>query len=93
MKLLPIGDRLLIDPIPVDEISAGGIILPDTARVTPDKGTILAAGDDVKDTKLKAGTVVLFRKNSGSTVTYESKDYIILGVKEVIGIITGENNG
>lgn len=90
MQLLPIGDRLLIDPIPVDEISAGGIILPDTARTTPDKGTILAAGEDVKSDKLKEGTVVLFRKNSGSSITYDSKEYIILSVKEVIGIITGE---
>lgn len=85
--LEPIGDKLLIEPIPVDEVTAGGIIVPDTARTTPDKGKVLSIGDDVKSEKLTKGTVVLFRKNSGSSVHHAGTEYIILPVKEVIGII------
>lgn len=87
MKLLPIGDKLLVAPIPVEERTAGGIFVPETSRTTPDKGTILEIGDDVESEKLTKGTTVLFRKNSGSSVHYEGTEYIILPVKEVIGII------
>jgi chaperonin GroES len=87
MQLLPIGDKLLIQPEIVEEVTSGGIYLPETARTTPDKGVVLAVGDDVKSEHVTEGTLVLFRKNSGSTVTYQNKEYIIISIKEVIGVV------
>lgn len=88
MSIIPIGENILVEPIQVDEITSGGIYLPDTARVTPDKGKIVSVGEDVKDKEvLTKGTIVLFRKNSGHDVNYQNKEYVILPTKEVIGII------
>lgn len=89
--IIPVGDNILVEPIQVDEVTAGGIYLPDTARVTPDKGKVVSLGDEVKAKDvLVEGTVVLFRKNSGHDVNYQNKEYVILPTKEVIGIIRGE---
>lgn len=88
MSIIPIGENILVEPIQVDEITSGGIYLPDTARVTPDKGKIVSVGEDVKDKEvLTKDTIVLFRKNSGHDVNYQNKEYVILPTKEVIGII------
>ena len=89
--IVPVGENILVEPIKVDEVTAGGIYLPDNARVTPDKGRIISLGEDVKAKDiLKKGTVVLFRKNYGHDVNYQNKEYVILPTKEVIGIIKGE---
>lgn len=89
--IIPVGDSILVEPIQIDAVTSGGIYLPDSARVTPDKGKILAAGKDVKDKEtLAEGVTVLFRKNSGHDVQYNNKDYVLLPVKEVIGVIKGE---
>lgn len=88
--LIPVGSNLLLKVIQEDEMTAGGIYIPDASRVTPDKGEIVMVGDDVEDAKLTKGVTVLFRKNSGHAVTYKDENYIILPLKEVIGIIKGE---
>lgn len=85
--IIPVGDRLLVEPIPVEEMTAGGIFLPDSAREVPDKGKILAVGDKVEETKLTEGVTVLFRKGSGSSIRDNSKELIVLPIKEVIGIL------
>lgn len=86
--IIPVGDNILVEAIPVEEITAGGIYLPDNARVTPDKGKIISIGEDVKARDvLKKDKVVLFRKNSGHDVNYQNKEYVILPTKEVIGVI------
>lgn len=88
MGIIPIGTNILVQPIQVDEVTSGGIYLPDTARVTPDKGVIVSLGEDIEDRKsLTEGATVLFRKNSGHDVTYQNKEYVILPLKEVIGVI------
>ena len=89
--IVPVGENILVEPIQDEEITAGGIYLPDNARVTPDKGRIISLGEDVKAKDvLKKDTVVLFRKNSGHDVNYQNQEYVILPIKEVIGIIKGE---
>ena len=61
--IVPVGENILVEPIKVDEVTAGGIYLPDNARVTPDQGRIISVGDDVKAKNvLTKDTVVLFRK-------------------------------
>lgn len=87
MSIQPMGDKLLLEPIPVEEVTSGGLFIPDNARTTPDKGRILDVGSEVKEPKLSKGTVVLFRKNVGDSIKYNNIEYIILPVKEVIGIL------
>lgn len=88
MSIIPVGTNILVQPIQVDEVTSGGIYLPDTARITPDKGTVVSLGEDIEDKKtLTEGSTVLFRKNSGHDVTYQNKEYVILPLKEVIGVI------
>lgn len=89
--IIPVGDNILVEPVQIDEVTAGGIYLPDNARITPDKGKIISVGDTVKNPDVLAeGVTVLFRKNSGHDVSYKNKEYVILPVKEIIGIIKGE---
>lgn len=89
--IIPVGDNILVEPVQIDEVTAGGIYLPDNARITSDKGKIISVGDTVKNTDVLAeGVTVLFRKNSGHDVSYKNKEYVILPVKEIIGIIKGE---
>lgn len=87
MSIQPMGDKLLLAPIPVEEKTSGGLFIPDNARTTPDKGKVLDIGSDVNEPKLSTGVTVLFRKNAGDFVRYNNTDYIILPVKEVIGIL------
>lgn len=82
----PIGDKLLVDPIPVEEITSGGIFLPDSSRAVPDKGKIISVGEAVEEEKLKEGVIVFFRKNSGTSVRDNEHEYIILPVQEIVGI-------
>lgn len=91
MSIQPMGDKLLLTPIPVEEKTAGGLFIPDNARTTPDKGIVEDMGDLVAEPKLAKGTTVLFRKNAGDFIRHNDKDYIILPVKEVIGILKDEN--
>ena len=84
----PIGEKLLIDPIPVAETTSGGILLPDSSRAVPDKGVVKAVGDGVKEEKLQQGVTIFFRKDSGTLVKdSDGKEYIILPVVEVVGIL------
>jgi chaperonin GroES len=83
----PIGDRILVKPIIEEERTSGGIYIPDSARQVPDKGVIVSVGEEVVSKKLAPGKAVLFRQHSGTTVTFDNVEYIILPVKEVIGIM------
>lgn len=80
MKIKPLGDRVLIEPSPAEEKTAGGIIIPDTAKEKPQKGVIVAVGPGTKDNKLtvKAGDVVLYGKYSGTEIAFEGKSYLIM---------------
>lgn len=88
----PIGDKLLVKPVLVEEVTSGGIFLPDSSREIPDKGVIEAVGDDVKEVKLCVGTTVFFRKNSGTSVKDDGQEYIILPVREIVGILKEVTN-
>ena len=83
----PIGDRILVKPIIEEEMTSGGIYIPDSARQVPDKGVIVSVGEEVVSKKLTAGAAVLFRQHSGTNVTFDNVEYIILPVKEVIGVM------
>ena len=94
MKFRPLHDRVLVKRVEQDEKTAGGIIIPDTAQEKPMEGKIMAAGsgvlsDDGKLTPLdvKKGNRVLFGKWSGTEVTIDGDDLIIMKESDLFGII------
>jgi chaperonin GroES len=94
-KIRPLGDRILLERIEEDEQkSAGGIIIPDTAKEKSTEGTILAVGagrrlDDgqILPMNVKVGDRVLYGKYGGTEIAVDGKDYVILTEDDVIGIV------
>jgi len=94
MKLKPLGDRVIVKPKEPEEVTKGGIILPDTAQEKPMEGEIVAVGvgkvaDDGKLIKmeLKAGDKVLYGKYSGSEIKIDDQEYLIMRESDVYAII------
>jgi chaperonin GroES len=90
----PLGGRVLIEAIEQEEITAGGIVLPETAKEKPQQGKVLAAGPGDRNDKgeriamdLKAGDIVLFAKYSGTEVKIDGKKLLILRESDVLGIV------
>lgn len=96
MKLQPLQDRIIVEAAAQEEKSAGGILLPDTAKEKPLRGTVIAVGpgktlDNGKITPMdvKVGDTVLYGKYSGTEVTVSGEDYIILRLDDVLAIVEG----
>jgi chaperonin GroES len=94
IKLKPLADRVVVKPAEAEEKTAGGIILPDTAKEKPVEGTIVATGpgkvaDDGKLVKLevKVGDKVLYGKYSGTEVTINGQEYLIMRESDIFGIL------
>lgn len=94
MKLLPLEDRIVVKPQDAEEKTAGGIVLPDTAREKPLMGKVIAVGagkllDNGSRTAMnvKKNDVVLYGKYSGSDIEIDGEDYKILRESEVLGIV------
>ncbi|MDE2341541.1 MAG: co-chaperone GroES [Alphaproteobacteria bacterium] len=94
MKFKPLHDRVLVERIEADEKTAGGIIIPDTAKEKPQEGKVVAVGtgarsEDGKITPLdvKAGDKILFGKWSGTEVKVDGKDLLIMKESDILGII------
>jgi chaperonin GroES len=94
MKLRPLYDRLLVERVESEEVTKGGIILPDTAKEKPQQGKVIAVGEGKRgdDGKLmpmavKAGDTILFGKYSGSEVKVEGKEFLIMREDDVMGIV------
>ena len=83
-------NRIIIEPAPEETRTAAGIIIPDTAKEKPQKGTVTAVGDDVKDESatVKVGDNVIFGKYSGTELRWEGKDYLIMKENEIFGILS-----
>ena len=94
LKLKPLADRVIVHPMEAEEQTKGGIILPDTAKEKPVEGTVVAAGPGrVSDEgkvialQIKKGDKVLYGKYSGSEVTVEGEDYLIMRESDIFAII------
>jgi chaperonin GroES len=94
MKLRPLQDRILVQRVKEEEKTKGGIIIPDTAKEKPAEGKVTAVGngkvgEDGKRIKLeiKKGDRILFGKYSGSEVTIEGQEYLIMREEDVLGVI------
>jgi chaperonin GroES len=96
MKLRPLHDRILVERIESEEKTAGGIILPDSAKEKPQQGKVIAAGAGKKaeDGKLipmdvKVGDTILFGKYSGSEIKIDGTEYLIMREDDVLGVLEG----
>lgn len=94
IKLKPLGDRVVVKPAAAEEKTAGGIILPDTAKEKPVEGNVVAVGpgkvaDDGKAIKMevKVGDKVLYGKYSGTEVTINGEEYLIMRESDIFGIL------
>jgi chaperonin GroES len=94
LSFKPLGGRVLIEPIEQEDITAGGIILPETAKEKPQEGKILAVGPGDRDDEgkrialdVKVGDKVLFAKYSGTEVKMDGKKLLILRESDILGIV------
>lgn len=89
MNIKPLADRVLIKPAAAEEKTAGGIIIPDTAKEKPLQGEVLAVGNGTKDEELvlKAGDTVLYGKYSGTEVELEGEKYLIMRQSDVLAVL------
>lgn len=89
MNIQPLADRVLIEPTAAEEVTMGGIIIPDSAKEKPLKGTVLAVGEGTKDEAmiLKAGDTVLYGKYAGTELELEGKKYLMMRQNDVLAII------
>ena len=89
MKFRPLHDRVLIKVLDSEQKTAGGIIIPDTAKEKPKKGKIIAAGNGKKDEPLtvKEGDTVLYGQYSGTEIKIEGNDYLIMRESDIFAII------
>lgn len=89
LSFKPLADRVLVEPAAAEEKTASGIIIPDTAKEKPQQGKIIATGTGTKDEPIvvKVGDQVLYGKYSGTEVTIEGKDYLIMKESDIYGIV------
>jgi chaperonin GroES len=94
LKLKPLGGRVIVEPIEQEEMTAGGIILPETAKEKPQEGKILASGPGERDEagnriamEVKVGDKVLYAKYSGTEVKVDGKKLLILRESDILAIV------
>ena len=88
-KIQPLADRVLVQPAAAEEKTVGGIIIPDSAKEKPLRGTVLAVGNGTKDEPmiLKQGDQVLYGKYSGTELEFEGEKYLIIKQADVLAVI------
>ena len=89
LSITPLHDRVIVKPAPAEEKTAGGIIIPDTAKEKPQKGTVVAAGPGKKDEPMsvKAGDTVMYGKYSGTEIQIEGDDLLIMRESDILAIV------
>jgi len=94
IKIKPLGDRVLVEPLEEKEVVKGGIVIPDSAKEKPQEAKVIALGtgktdDDGKKIpfEVKVGDIVLTSKYGGTDIKYDDKDYKILNSSDVLAIV------
>ena len=89
LKIKPLADRVLVQPLEAETTTASGIIIPDNAKEKPQKGTIVAIGNGKKDEPLtvKVGDTVLYGKYAGTELKLEGSDYLMMRESDILAII------
>jgi chaperonin GroES len=89
VSVKPLQDRVLVEPAPAEEKTAGGIIIPDTAKEKPVRGKVIAVGAGKKDEPItvKAGDTVLYGKYAGTEIQIDGKEYLIMRESDIYAIV------
>ena len=89
LNVKPLADRVIVEPAAAEETTAGGIIIPDTAKEKPKKGKAIAAGSGKKDepVTVKEGDIVLYGQYSGTEIKIEGNDYLIMRESDIFAIV------
>jgi chaperonin GroES len=89
LTVTPLHDRVIVKPAPAEEKTTGGIIIPDTAKEKPQRGTVVAAGPGKKDepVTVKTGDSVLYGKYAGTEISIEGTDYLIMRESDILAIV------
>lgn len=89
MNIKPLADRVLILPVPAEEKTIGGIIIPDTAKEKPLQGKVVAVGNGTKDEEMviAVGDQVLYGKYAGSELEFEGEKYLIMRQSDVLAVL------
>ena len=97
MSLKPLGNRVVIEPIEQEDITSGGIVLPETAKEKPQKGTIISVGPGERDEDgkyipmdVKEGDTVLFAKYAGTEIKVDGDKLLILKESDILAIVLSE---
>ena len=94
LKLKPLGNRVVLEPVEQEEVTSGGIVLPETAKEKPQKGKVLSVGPGERDDdgkfipmEVKEGDTVLFAKYSGTEIKVEGKKLLIMRESDLLAIV------
>ena len=94
MKIRPLGDRVLVERLEAEKITAGGIVLPDSAKEKPQQGKVISVGEGrtledgtVKPLQIKKGDKILFTSYAGTDVKIDGKDYLIMDESNILAVI------
>ena len=90
----PLEDRIVVKPLEAEQVTASGLVIPDTAKEKPQEGKVLAVGPGRFDDKgsrvpvdVKVGDVVLYSKYGGTEVKYSGQEYLVLSARDVLAVI------
>ena len=89
LNIKPLADRVLVQPLEAETKTASGIIIPDSAKEKPQKGTVIAVGKGTKDNPMtvKSGDNILYGKYAGTELKYNGSDYMIMKESDILAII------
>ena len=96
LNIKPLGDKVIVQRLKAEEKTAGGIVLPDSAKEKPQRGKIISVGDGkalddgtVKKVQVKKGDMVLFTSYAGTDVKIDGKEYLIMSESDIMAVIEG----
>ena len=89
LSIKPLADRVLVEPAAAETKTSSGIIIPDSAKEKPQKGTIIAVGSGTKDNPItvSVGDSVLYGKYAGTELNHDGKDYLIMKESDILAIV------
>ena len=89
INVKPLSDRVVVEPLEAEVVTSSGIIIPDSAKEKPQKGTVVAVGPGIGDVKMqvKKGDLVLYGKYTGTEINVDGKDLLIMQESEILAII------
>ena len=89
LNIKPLADRVLVEPAAAETTTSSGIIIPDTAKEKPQRGTVVAVGPGTKDNPVtvQVGDTVLYGKYAGTELSHEGADYLIMKEADILAIV------